>query len=587
MHIPTLLQRLATIFTIPSNTTDNVAHSPSQAPNVDKALPALPPLQDLSNELDPWHDSVVTVELPDGRSLDIDLKALVMACLNEVDSGDLDLEEPEPNLPFLGSETTPPPSPPSPTSPTSPINAQELKREYEYDPYQDPLFTPLHEYVSTGGTIPSLMDRDSRNLLMDILAVVLRRRKYGKGILSIRGDAEINNNGGVKKSVLVSDSESETDSIDDGEDCEQRTKLENNDSEITLVNPTLVLPITPAPTPDPVLSLSPPPRPQSVPVDLDTVAAPRQDLWHYLVDSTTLTSPTSITTTLPKQESPKLPAPTPTNPTSTRRIKLLMSVQELIETERAYLKDLQHLIEGCFDSLNAASWLPIKKRLVLVRNAKELLSFQQLFAKHLLETLSPFLPTESDMNNINTLSNLNLDSLADTIGSCFIAFHDQFHVYTHYCTQHDGATQILRDYESHPAMMAILTKFQQITGQRKLDLRDYIIKPVQRICKYPLILKEIRSHSGNPQNGDSNIDSAIKQMSQIAADIDMAKWYLDNLKKTDVFCERMLGVYFASGSGNAVVTKSVESLGRILASDAVGVKFEDGRMVYLVSFFLF
>jgi hypothetical protein len=143
-------------------------------------------------------------------------------------------------------------------------------------------------------------------------------------------------------------------------------------------------------------------------------------------------------------------------------------LEELLETEREYVQDLRMLIENCFDRLRPVSWLPIEQKCQLIRNANDLLCFQADFLTAL----------EQEMAKCKDISAAQI----------FLDMQDRFQVYSQYCTEHDGAIQVLKNLEQKPKMMVLLKDFEGKTPSR-LAVRDYLIKPVQRICRYPLILQ--------------------------------------------------------------------------------------------------
>ncbi len=65
--------------------------------------------------------------------------------------------------------------------------------------------------------------------------------------------------------------------------------------------------------------------------------------------------------------------------------------------------------------------------------------------------------------------------------------------YTEYCVNNDKAEQLLEKYESTPEVHRLLQKgVETLQGQVAcFNMGSILIKPVQRILKYPLILNEL------------------------------------------------------------------------------------------------
>jgi hypothetical protein len=70
----------------------------------------------------------------------------------------------------------------------------------------------------------------------------------------------------------------------------------------------------------------------------------------------------------------------------------------------------------------------------------------------------------------------------------FLDIGDRFKAYTHYYTNHARATQLLLSLQEDPAVLAKLLSCQMLLGHQ-LPLQDYLLKPVQRLLKYPLLLQ--------------------------------------------------------------------------------------------------
>ncbi|KAJ1949941.1 hypothetical protein FBU59_000918 [Linderina macrospora] len=74
-----------------------------------------------------------------------------------------------------------------------------------------------------------------------------------------------------------------------------------------------------------------------------------------------------------------------------------------------------------------------------------------------------------------------------------------FEAYVEYCTKYHKLCDILDSLEADPGWTGFLSQVQtqidEHSGRRRLALRDFLIKPVQRICKYPLFLKDLIKHT--------------------------------------------------------------------------------------------
>jgi hypothetical protein len=148
-------------------------------------------------------------------------------------------------------------------------------------------------------------------------------------------------------------------------------------------------------------------------------------------------------------------------------------LNELLQTEKKYILDLQTLLLS-FQKLTS---LTPNQTLLLTRNATHLFYFQERFL-HRLENIlihsSPHATQEEE------------EDIVMSVAALFIELRKKWVVYETYCTRHDGAMKVLVDIEATKEGGKVMKAFRK--EQERLDVRDFLIKPVQRICRYPLFL---------------------------------------------------------------------------------------------------
>lgn len=171
-------------------------------------------------------------------------------------------------------------------------------------------------------------------------------------------------------------------------------------------------------------------------------------------------------------------ASSPDSETSTQDLEMLKTkrghvLAELLETERVYVNELGSLIKGYKCELQSSemqSLVPpvlVGKADVLFGNLEEIFSFH---SKVFLRDLE------------NCISNTELVAL------CFTQRRDSFlRLYSYYC-QNSPRSERLRETVGEKNMF-----FQacQLKLGHKLPLAAYLLKPVQRLTKYQLLLKDL------------------------------------------------------------------------------------------------
>jgi hypothetical protein len=218
-------------------------------------------------------------------------------------------------------------------------------------------------------------------------------------------------------------------------------------------------------------------------------------------------------------------------------------IKELMESERLYVSDLQMLIENCFNPLEAVSWLPLNEKCLLIRNIQELFAFQQEFLEDMessVKDLKEKLNDDTESGKIHSEEEIDkvMNECVRSISNCFIRRKKKFKVYSEFCSLHQEAINIFREYERKPEMISFIRDFNGKTHSR-LHLQDFLIKPVQRICKYPLLLKEIIHYSDDNCEELNGLKEALAVMSEVAREIDHVKWLIERVQRTDKFVDRL------------------------------------------------
>lgn len=159
------------------------------------------------------------------------------------------------------------------------------------------------------------------------------------------------------------------------------------------------------------------------------------------------------------------------------RLKRGHVLTELVETERVYVAELGSIIKGYKMEMTNESMvhlLPaglIGKSDVLFGNIEEIYHFHgDIFLRDLE----------------NCISNTELVAL------CFVQRREIFfRLYSYYCQNIPRSEQLREQIQNEPQF---LVACQQKLGH-KLPLAAYLLKPVQRITKYQLLLKDLLKYS--------------------------------------------------------------------------------------------
>uniref|UniRef100_A0A8C9DJA1 TIAM Rac1 associated GEF 1 n=1 Tax=Prolemur simus TaxID=1328070 RepID=A0A8C9DJA1_PROSS len=192
--------------------------------------------------------------------------------------------------------------------------------------------------------------------------------------------------------------------------------------------------------------------------------------------------------------------------------KLRKVICELLETERTYVKDLNCLMERYLKPLQKETFLTQDELDVLFGNLTEMVEFQVEF----LKTLEDGVRLVPDLEKLEKVDQFK--KVLFSLGGSFLYYADRFKLYSAFCASHTKVPKVLVKARTDPAFKAFLDA-QNPKQQHSSTLESYLIKPIQRILKYPLLLKELFALTDAESEEHYHLDVAIKTMNKVASHI--------------------------------------------------------------------
>ncbi|XP_032683683.1 dynamin-binding protein-like isoform X2 [Odontomachus brunneus] len=174
------------------------------------------------------------------------------------------------------------------------------------------------------------------------------------------------------------------------------------------------------------------------------------------------------------------------------------------------------------------------------------------------------------------------DENLQMVGPCFVKMAEKLKtVYVKYCGNHEAALTLLKKYENNEEIMKIFNKgIETLRHQIAcFDMSSILIKPVQRILKYPLILYKLIKCTEDNHPDKAPTEEAWKAMTSVASYIneykrrkDIVSKYLDN-DNTLIGKMSKLSMHSVAKMSTRLSTKLSASLG--LTNVACDVQFEE------------
>ncbi|XP_059542282.1 rho guanine nucleotide exchange factor TIAM1 isoform X6 [Myotis daubentonii] len=223
----------------------------------------------------------------------------------------------------------------------------------------------------------------------------------------------------------------------------------------------------------------------------------------------------------PREMNPSAPSPCPQDPggpqpATTRQLtdadKLRKVICELLETERTYVKDLSCLMERYLQPLQKETLLTQDELDVLFGNLTEMVEFQVEF----LKTLEDGVRLVPDLEKLERVDQFK--KVLFSLGGSFLYYADRFKLYSAFCASHTKVPKVLVKARTDAAFKAFLDA-QNPRQQHSATLESYLIKPIQRVLKYPLLLRELFALTHVDSEEHYHLDVAIKTMNKVASHI--------------------------------------------------------------------
>ena len=298
--------------------------------------------------------------------------------------------------------------------------------------------------------------------------------------------------------------------------------------------------------PPPAPAHSPPPPPTSKPAPggfSDPTHVPYSNKASKLSEASNV----SDNGPAPRETASKGSSP---SPEQKRLLKRFMTIKELVETEHSYGQDMK-VVDDIYKGTSNVIILHPEDVKILFGNSDQIVSFSTTFVDTLKQASKPvYVLTKSKRWKSNRVSNatsysttgdessINGTELTDDekdrktfIGEAFTQhMADMEKVYTDYLKNHDSANQKLLQLQNNQKVQIWLKECKayasDLTSAWNLD--SLLVKPVQRILKYPLILDQLLELTPKDHPDYLALEYATKEMKDISMRINETK------KRTDI-----------------------------------------------------
>lgn len=174
------------------------------------------------------------------------------------------------------------------------------------------------------------------------------------------------------------------------------------------------------------------------------------------------------------------------------------AIWELMNTEADYVNDVKLIVHTFMKPMIEKKVLQPKLIQLLFQNIEEILTLNSNFLVRL--------ETARDMDG----------PLIERIGGLLLESAEKLIIYTQYCSERNQAIAKLQSLiTSNKPFKNFLDDIYKSNVTRGMDLASFLIKPVQRICKYPLLIREIIKHTEESHPDRKELDLSYQQTQNV------------------------------------------------------------------------
>ncbi|XP_011632311.1 uncharacterized protein LOC105423991 isoform X2 [Pogonomyrmex barbatus] len=193
---------------------------------------------------------------------------------------------------------------------------------------------------------------------------------------------------------------------------------------------------------------------------------------------------------------------------SKKRAERKEIITEIVETEQKYGRDLQIILEEFHRPMLRAGLLTSEQLSAIFLNVEELLEHNLVLAEKLKDNVE-FAQESGDE-----------DLLTVDVGKIFLESERMLHAFESYCTRQGGASLLLQNLEKEKELLRIFLRVSQMenTVLRRMNLNSFLMVPVQRVTKYPLLLARLLKATPSVR---PDVQEAKKRLKQAQTNIEL------------------------------------------------------------------
>nr|XP_046224045.1 uncharacterized protein LOC124047779 [Oncorhynchus gorbuscha] len=204
------------------------------------------------------------------------------------------------------------------------------------------------------------------------------------------------------------------------------------------------------------------------------------------------------------------------------------AILEFLNTESSYGEDLRIIKEEFYCPMQSAGLLTPEQLTVVFSNVQELIDVNERFTEHLQESIDQAFDQGDE------------DLLTVCIGEMFLEFVNMLPAFQTYCLQQSTSVNMLNTLEKEKELLRIFLDVSQNdnTALRRMNLRSFLMAPLQRVTKYPLLLSRISKVTmechpdhGRLREAKSRVESHLEHINMKTKQEGTLTWTLRSFRR--------------------------------------------------------
>eukprot|EP01102_Stenamoeba_stenopodia_P011701 TRINITY_DN361_c0_g1_i1.p1 TRINITY_DN361_c0_g1~~TRINITY_DN361_c0_g1_i1.p1 ORF type:complete len:578 (+),score=130.09 TRINITY_DN361_c0_g1_i1:169-1902(+) len=194
-------------------------------------------------------------------------------------------------------------------------------------------------------------------------------------------------------------------------------------------------------------------------------------------------------------------------------------LEELVKTEKEYTKDIETIVEHVMKPMT------LKKNFL---TGEPLVTPAQVSA--IFSNLALLPPLNAELAKMLSIELQKFNEGKEAmIGKIFLGFADFFRMYTQYFSNQPNSMKTISELRQDLQFDAFLEEKRDLIPEFKnLDMAAMLIKPTQRMCKYPLFLRELVNCTRRTHPDFPNLVAALEKVDSVVKEINERKRETEN-----------------------------------------------------------